>query len=120
MIVLERERENLREQKSTAPVRTSMPEGKKKVSLEQFIRKVPFTTPNQLCGDVQKMFSQHEDSECIVVCSDGMQPKGLLMRNRFYMNISKRYGVELFYEKPASTLMDASPLIVDIHVPPAS
>lgn len=84
--------------------------------LLEFIRSAPAITASQSCKETIALFKQYPDSECIVVCDGGVKkdkPVGLMMRNQFFMRLSQRFGVDLYYEKPISELMDPSPLIVD-------
>lgn len=84
--------------------------------LLEFIRKAPIIAASSSCKDTIALFKQYPDSECVVIAGvemDKDKPVGLMMRNQFFMRLSQRFGVDLYYEKPISELMDQSPLIVD-------
>ncbi|MFC4779628.1 methyl-accepting chemotaxis protein [Paenibacillus sp. GCM10023252] len=78
-----------------------------------YIREAPRAYDAQTSRETIVLFKQQPDCECVVVCNKEGKPVGLLMRNRFFMNLSQRFGVELYYEKAVSKLMDQSPLIID-------
>lgn len=88
------------------------------IRLSGYVRPVPLATPEQSCSEIQRLFSDHADSECLIVCEEAGKPLGLVMRDRFYMNISRRFGVELFYGKAVHTLMDKNSITVDIDASP--
>lgn len=88
------------------------------IRLTDYITQAPLTRIDRTCGDVQKLFRARAESECILVCDDNDIPLGLVMRDRFYMNISKRFGVELYYDRPIHTLMDMSMTIADVLLSP--
>ncbi|GLX67034.1 methyl-accepting chemotaxis protein [Paenibacillus glycanilyticus] len=84
--------------------------------LLEFIRSAPVIAASRSCKDTIALFKENPDSECIVIASDGVdmdKPVGLMMRNQFFMRLSQRFGVDLYYEKPVSELMDSSPMVVD-------
>lgn len=74
--------------------------------------------PTDSCEHTAKLFELHADAECFVVCNEEKAPVGLIMRDRFFRNLSRRFGTALYYEKPVDRLMDPKPFIVDKSVPP--
>jgi Methyl-accepting chemotaxis protein len=84
--------------------------------LLEFIRTAPVINASRSCKETIALFKQYPDSECVVVIGEEEKkdkPVGLMMRNHFFMRLSQRFGVDLYYEKPISDLMDPFPLIVD-------
>ncbi|WP_435170173.1 methyl-accepting chemotaxis protein [Paenibacillus glycanilyticus] len=84
--------------------------------LLEYVRKAPVIAASCSCKDTIALFKQYPDSECVVIAGEGIEkdkPVGLMMRNQFFMRLSQRFGVDLYYEKPISELMDSSPLIVN-------
>ncbi|OPA80903.1 hypothetical protein BVG16_00710 [Paenibacillus selenitireducens] len=89
------------------------------VSIRKFIVVPTVLTPTHTCREVVQMISRGMEGECLVVCDDTTkQPLGLLMKDRFYRFLGKKYGADLYYEKSIMKLMDTKPLIVDIHLSP--
>ncbi|WP_317628395.1 methyl-accepting chemotaxis protein [Paenibacillus darwinianus] len=110
---------NLFEQSS--PV--SVPEAEKRAVLRSplisaAVRTAVTVHPSDSCEHTAKLFEVHADAECLVVCSEGQVPAGLVMRDRFFRNLSTRFGTALYYEKPVDRLMDPHPFVVDESVQP--
>jgi methyl-accepting chemotaxis protein len=77
------------------------------------MRKSPSISLHHTCQEAAKLFEKYVHSECIVVCSETDRPEGLLMRDRFFQKLGRRFGADLFYERSVHLLMDSNPLIVD-------
>jgi methyl-accepting chemotaxis protein len=87
--------------------------GRHSVQLQPFIRQAPIAYEEQACKELIAIFKKNPDSECVVICDNLGQAKGLMMRNRFFLKLGHRFSADLFYEKPISKLMDREPLTVD-------
>lgn len=67
---------------------------------------------NMLIKEVKNLFESNAALSGIVVVKDN-KPCGLIMRQHMDSQLSKKYGVALYYEKSISRIMDKSPLIVE-------
>ncbi|RXZ81175.1 hypothetical protein EBB07_15885 [Paenibacillaceae bacterium] len=92
--------------------------GEATLVLSQCIRIVQLVTERHNCKEALECFERYPDHECVVVCDDSDYPLGLVMRDKFYRNLGRRYGTELFYERPVSKLMDGEFLQIPIETPP--
>lgn len=89
------------------------------MSVRKFIKVPTVLSPEHSCREVVQMISRGIEGECMVICCDERKiPMGLLMKDRFYRFLGKKYGADLYYDKPIHKLMDAEPLIVDIGLSP--
>ncbi len=86
--------------------------------IREAIRQAAVVMPDQTCEQVVRTFEKHQQSECIVVCDASMVPLGLIMRDRFFRRLSRRFGADLYYEKPISYLMDPHPFIIEKNASP--
>ncbi|MFD2371827.1 EAL domain-containing protein [Brevibacillus sp. GCM10020057] len=59
---------------------------------------------------VHEIFEQNQRIESVVVLEEG-KPIGLVMRFQLYQILGGQYGIALYYERPISQIMYASPLI---------
>jgi signal transduction histidine kinase len=69
-----------------------------------------------LISDVKKLFSGDEPLKAIVVVAD-KHPIGLVMNIHLDKNLSERFGVALYYNKPIEVIMDVAYLCVDWDTP---
>ncbi len=88
------------------------------VHVQTFIRQTPIALEGQLCKELISIFKKNPESECIVICDAAHKPKGLMMRNRFFLKLGHRFSADLYYEKSIGRLMDGNPLMVDIAEEP--
>lgn len=95
------------------PNKTMMNANSQADGIIPFLRESPIAHVSQTCKETIALFKKNQDSECVMVCDEAGKPVGLMMRNRFFMRLSQRFGVDLYYDKSIAELMDASPLIVD-------
>ncbi|WP_162356554.1 GGDEF domain-containing protein [Metabacillus mangrovi] len=70
-----------------------------------------------ITGDVKtqaagNLFAEQPDAQGIVVLN-GSKPAGLVMRSRYNLKLSAKYGYDLFMGRPIELIMDPCPLIVD-------
>ncbi|MFS0723183.1 methyl-accepting chemotaxis protein [Paenibacillus sp. 1P07SE] len=85
--------------------------------IRRFVRQSPIVSPLYTCREVAGVFDQYPDAECITVSSEDGEPAGLVMRDRFFRQLSRRFGTELYYDRPITCLMTEGPLCVDIASP---
>ena len=76
------------------------------------VASVSSSAPNQV---VFQIFTENPDLHSVPVV-DAMMPVGLLKRHHVIENFAKPFVHELFGKKPCSTMMDASPMIVDQNI----
>jgi methyl-accepting chemotaxis protein len=86
--------------------------------IREAIRHAAVVMPDQTCEHAVRTFEKHPQSECIVVCDASLSPLGLVMRDRFFRRLSRRFGADLYYEKPIAYLMDAQPFIIEKNASP--
>jgi methyl-accepting chemotaxis protein len=84
---------------------------------ESFIRTTLVLPPNKLNKDVHELLTQHMDIECAVVCHDDLIPLGLVMKGRFFTNLSNLYGISVFYNKTIELFLDKQSLLVEKKLP---
>jgi methyl-accepting chemotaxis protein len=88
------------------------------VRLKDFLRQTPIVRAEQTCRETISIFKRNPECECVIVCDKQEAPIGLMMRNRFFLKLGHRFSADLFYDKPVTKMMDASPLTVDYHNAP--
>ena len=67
-------------------------------------------------SDLDQIF-RHNPSVMGIPVLENKRPRGLVMRNKFYYLLGRKYGLELFLKKEVSKLMDPAPLILDYYLP---
>lgn len=92
--------------------------GGKAARLQDFLRQAPTVTAEQTCRETIAVFKKHPETECVVVIGDHRTPVGLMMRNRFFLQLGHRFSADLFDDKPITKLMDANPLLVNVDYAP--
>jgi diguanylate cyclase (GGDEF)-like protein len=63
-------------------------------------------------GKLVETFNQHSEVLGIPIVNDGI-PVGLVMKTRLFSRLSRKFGFELFYNRPVSCVMDTAFLAVD-------
>ena len=66
--------------------------------------------------EVQDILDTNDPVSGVVVVDEN-RPLGLVMRHHLYRYLGKQYGAALYLDRPIETLMDGSPLIVDVDTP---
>jgi len=84
----------------------------------EFIRPAPVVYASHSCQEVIQQFGSQPDCDCVVVCDDSHKPRGLVMKRNLTIIQTHRFGRELYYSRSIVKLMDAHPLIIDIHTSP--
>ncbi|GGF97919.1 methyl-accepting chemotaxis protein [Paenibacillus abyssi] len=84
--------------------------------IHKFLRRSPSVLPSQKCGEIITLFEQKQDGECVVVCDEKLRPLGLVMRDKFFRSLGKRFGAALYNERSIAKLMDRQPLQIDIRI----
>jgi len=83
-------------------------------TVENLLRHVPAVNEDKSCLKVLDQF--HEDKELLAlpVVNDKDRPVGMILRHDLTEFFSKQYTKELKGKKPISSIMDTTPVIVDI------
>ncbi len=79
-------------------------------------RPVASVSPETLVSEIRDLFKEKQPHNSIAVTDNGI-PVGLVMEYHLNRQLSAQYGVALYFKRPARTVMDTSPLIVDESVP---
>ncbi|MDM5278730.1 methyl-accepting chemotaxis protein [Paenibacillus silvae] len=90
------------------------------ISIYEYCRQVPAAQENTTCGEAAAMLNDGREHPCIVLCDKQMKPTGLMMRENLYRLLNGRFAADLFYRKPIINTANTSPVIVDIHMEPAT
>lgn len=61
---------------------------------------------------VKDIFDNDISLSGVVIAEEG-KPVGLMMRHHLDHHLGRKFGIELYYEKPVSRIMDQLPLVVD-------
>jgi len=69
-----------------------------------------------LVREVKKSLEENDLLDGVVVVEEG-KPVGLVMRYRLDRYLGMQYGVPLYFERPITSLMDTSPLVVEEDTP---
>ena len=67
---------------------------------------------DELTAHVKTFFDDHKPVGAVVITEDA-KPVGLVMKIHMNLRLSQRYGFSLFCNKPISSLMDRSPMMVN-------
>lgn len=86
-------------------------------SIGDFVTKAVTVAPETRIREVKRIFDQNEALEGVVLVREGEQPYGLITRRNLEKCLSSQYGAALYFDRPAETLMDPSPLVVEESVP---
>ncbi|WP_243113789.1 diguanylate cyclase [Desulfofundulus salinus] len=69
-----------------------------------------------LVREVKKILEDNDLLDGVVVVEEG-KPVGLVMRYRLDRYLGMQYGVPLYFDRPITSLMDTSPLVVEEDTP---
>jgi diguanylate cyclase (GGDEF)-like protein len=70
--------------------------------------------PSTQCHQIETLFAQDESVMAVPIARDN-RPVGLVMREKLYGRLGRQYGYSLFHNRPITTIMDPTPLIVDFN-----
>lgn len=85
------------------------------ITVGDIVQECPTVLGNTLVSKVESLFAD-EHLQGLVVLADH-KPIGLMMKHRMYYHLGSHYGISLYYNRPISRVMDASPLIVSAELP---
>jgi len=83
-------------------------------SLESLALSLQPVSPDKSCAAIYDLFTANENLFTIPIV-DGEYPLGLINRHNFIHALAQKYGRALYDRRPISTLMDSSPLVVDVN-----
>ncbi|WP_319467041.1 bifunctional diguanylate cyclase/phosphodiesterase [uncultured Pseudodesulfovibrio sp.] len=72
--------------------------------------------PDNMVSDAQEFFKKNNRFSSIVI-TDKEVPRGLIMEYHLNRQLSSQYGIALYYRRPIESVMDKTPLIVDMNTP---
>lgn len=104
-------------EKDSDPRRTVQLTESNEVSALALCRQAPVIGHEETCREVVDLFKTNPDAPCIVYCQKSGRPEGLIMRDAFYRRMSGRFSRELFDSRPAISIADMKPMVVDISQP---
>ncbi|MAU40582.1 MAG: hypothetical protein CMF31_03070 [Kordiimonas sp.] len=81
-------------------------------TVEILVTEVPIVSPQTPCEDVFEIF-QSDVSLLVIAVIDDDRPVGLVNRTEMILRLADRFGRALYEKRPISSLMHATPLIVD-------
>lgn len=73
-------------------------------------------SPDTLVSEIREYFGNKQPHNSVAV-TDHDAPVGLIMEYHLNRQLSAQYGVALYFKRPARTVMDTQPLIVDEATP---
>ncbi|OIR17908.1 cyclic di-GMP phosphodiesterase Gmr [mine drainage metagenome] len=83
-------------------------------TVESLLKTVPAVHEDESCRKVLENFHEDKKLYALPVVNNKNRPVGMILRLEFTELFSKPYSIELKGKKPISTLMDSTPIIVDI------
>ncbi|HZD26283.1 MAG TPA: ATP-binding protein [Alphaproteobacteria bacterium] len=84
------------------------------MNLRELAVYVPPVAAEMRCAEVYELFAGDADLITLAVLRNG-SPVGLINRHELLTQLSHQFGNSLHARKPISALMDAEPLVVDVH-----
>src|ERR1035437_638432 len=82
--------------------------------VESLLNIVPAVYEEERCCKVLAKFHEDKNLYALPVVNSKNRPVGMILRLELTESFSKPYSIELKGKKPISSLMDNSPIIVDI------
>lgn len=86
------------------------------VPLGTLAKPVPSVSPETLVSEIRERFGDKQPHNSLAVTDNGI-PVGLIMEYHLNRQLSAQYGVALYFKRPARSVMDTAPLIVDEMTP---
>ena len=84
-------------------------------TVEYLSSDVPAVHESTSCIHVLELFHEDKTLYAIPVVNDKHRPVGIIVRQDYTDHFSKQYVKELTGKKPITTMMDASPIVVDCN-----
>jgi diguanylate cyclase (GGDEF)-like protein len=84
------------------------------LTVEKLLRSVPAVNEDKSCLKVLDQFHENKELFALPVVNDKDRPVGIILRHDLTEFFSKQYSKELKGKKPISSIMDTTPVIVDI------
>ncbi|NEZ44156.1 methyl-accepting chemotaxis protein [Paenibacillus alvei] len=83
---------------------------------EDLIQFAPSIHASTTIEEADHRFREDGSLRCLVIGNEHAEPLGIVMRERFHEQMSKRFSPALYYEKPIVRLMDKHALIVECGI----
>ncbi|WP_430112804.1 methyl-accepting chemotaxis protein [Paenibacillus sp. B1-33] len=83
---------------------------------EDLIQFAPIIHASTTIEEADHRFREDGSLRCLVIGNEHAEPLGIVMRERFHEQMSKRFSPALYYEKPIVRLMDKHTLIVECGI----
>lgn len=96
---------------------TANNESSSSISIDSYCKTVPVIRANQTCQSVLTVFKNNPHTSCVIVCDDMYIPTGLVMRDKFYHQLSGRFAAALFYERSVEQFTNSNPFICELSKP---
>lgn len=84
-------------------------------TIANYITPAPTVYNTQTCKETLRVLFSYPESKCIVVIDQDHRPVGLVMNNRFYLQMLSSTRIEDLYQQSITRMMNHSSLVVDIH-----
>ncbi len=81
-------------------------------SIKMLLEIVPQVSPSTIVRDVKKIVDRNAPLSAVVV-SEGGRPAGLVMSHHLDRTLGMQFGVQLYYDRAVTRIMDPSPLVVE-------
>ena len=86
------------------------------VPIIELLEKAPAVPPDTTCRAVKERITSEEPIGAVVVVERG-RPLGLVMSMHLDRELSRQFGVAVYYDRPISLVMDRDPLVVRHDMP---
>ncbi|MGF7047522.1 hypothetical protein J2T13_002027 [Paenibacillus sp. DS2015] len=87
----------------------------KRIQLTELVHQSPTVFTSQNCKETLAIVYAYPESECIVVSNHNNMPLGLIHCDKFFLKLTGRFGMDMFYRESVTKLMNRNPLIIDIQ-----
>jgi|GEM_PF-1558138 len=77
----------------------------------------PHIYDRQSYKEAVDVMRSYPESSCIVVCNRKDAPVGLILNERFFLQLTNRSMMESYYTGPVSRLMNRTPIIAELGTP---
>ena len=79
-------------------------------------RAIPPCPPSMLVSELEKRFIDDEGLLGVPIVKEGI-PVGLVMRDKLFTQLGRRYGYSLFHHRTVDIVMDTHPMAVESYLP---
>ncbi len=86
------------------------------VPIVELLEEAPAVPPDTTCRRIKERIASEEPIGAVVVV-EGRRPLGLVMSMHLDRELSRQFGVAVYYDRPISLVMDHAPLVVEHDTP---